>query len=472
VSDAATPADEVQRDALVIGAGAAGLAAACELRAGGLDVALLDPGDRPGGVMRTDRIEGHCVERGPQTVLVKAPALAFLRRHGLDALLVPASPASRLRLLWHGGRLEPVPGSVAGFVRTPLLSARAKARLLAEPFVRRGDPTQESVAEFAARRFGAEVVERLVGPALTGIYAGDERQLGAIAVLGAVAQAEQTHGSVTRGLFAHGLATLRGQAPRGLRGSQSARDGLGGLAAALAAPLGERLVLGARALALVREADGWRVEVARSGREERWRARRVVLAVPARAASELLAPLDAEAAMLVGGIASVPVVSVAVSVDPGACRVRPEGFGFLVPRDAGLRLLGCLFTSSIFPGRAPAGRTLLTCMLGGARWPAAIDAADDAIAALVASELERTLGLRAAPRLLAITRWGEAVAQPGRDHTARVATLRARIARAAPGLALAGAWLAGVSVADTLASGSAAGVELREADAGARQRPS
>jgi len=463
---------ETVRDVLVIGAGAAGLAAARELAARGVDVGLLEQGDRPGGVMRSDRIDGHLIERGPHTMLVKAPALAFLRRHGLESLLVPASPASRLRFLWHRERLEPVPGSLAGFVRTPLLSARGKARLLAEPFVRRGDPTHESVAEFAARRFGAEVVLRLVGPALTGIYAGDERQLGAMAVLGAVAEAERTHGSVTRGLLARGLASLRGHAPRGLRGSRSSADGLGGLAAALAAPLGERLVLGARALALVREAAGWRVELARRERAETWRARRVLLAVPSRPAAALIAPLDAEAAALVGGVASVPVVSVAVSVDPEACRVRPEGFGFLVPRDAGLRLLGCLFTSSMFPGRAPTGRTLLTCMLGGARWPAAIDAADDEIEALVGAELERTLGLREAPRVLAITRWREAVAQPGRDHAARVAALRARLALSAPGVTVTGAWLDGVSVADTLASGSAAGVELGEAEAGARERAS
>lgn len=447
---------EVELDALVIGAGAAGLAAARELAAAGASVELIDPGDRPGGVMRTDRIEGHLVERGPHTLLVKAPALAFLRRHGLEPLLVAASPASRLRHLWHDGRLEPAPSSLAGFLRTPLLSPRAKLRLLAEPFVRRGDPTQESVAEFVARRFGAEVSERLVGPALTGIYAGDERTLGALAVLGAVAEAERSHGSVTLGLLA--LAFRPG--PRGLHGSRSAAAGLGGLAEALAAPLGPRLALGTRATALAREGAGFRVELERGGRAETRRVRRVLLAAPAVEAAALLEALDAEAAALARGVTYVPVVSVALSVDPAACRVRPEGFGFLVPRDAGLRTLGCLFTSSIFPGRAPAGRALLTCMLGGARWPEAIEQPDDALEKLLVDELERTLGLRDAPRFLAVTRWRRAVAQPGRAHGARIARLRARLAGTAPGLALAGAWLDGVSVADTLASGASAASAL------------
>lgn len=436
----------------MIGAGAAGLAAARELVARGAAVRVAEAGDRPGGVMWTERIDEHLIERGPHTMLVKAPALAFLRRHGLEARLVPGSPASRRRYLWHGGRLEPVPSSFVGFVRTPLLSARGKARLLAEPFVRRGDPTQESVADFSDRRFGPEVTERLVGPALTGVYAGDERRLGALAVLGAVADAERSHGSVARGLLARAVAG----GPRGLRGGYSTADGLGGLAVALAAPLGERLALGARVRGIAREAATWRVDLAQAGGDETWRAGSLMLTVPLREAAALLAPFDPESAAIARGIEAVPVVSVALSVDPEACRVRPEGFGFLVPRGAGLRLLGCLFTSSIFPGRAPPGRALLTCMLGGTRWPEVIDEPDDALAALLARELERTLGLRDAPRVLAVTRWPAAIAQPGPDHSARVTALRGRLAAVAPGLAVAGAWLDGVSVADTFASGASA----------------
>lgn len=449
-------------DAVVIGAGAAGLAAARELAASGAELRLADAGDRAGGVMRSERLDGHLVERGPHTVLVRAPALAFLRRHGLESQLVAAAPASRRRLLWHDGHLEPVPTSLGGFVRTPLLSLRGKLRLLAEPFVRRGDPTHESVATFCARRFGPEVVTRLVAPALTGIYAGDERTLGAVAVLGAVAEAERSHGSVARGLLARAFAS----GPAGLRGSHGGRDGLGGLAAAIAAPLADRLVLGARARTIARADAGLRVELEQGGREETWLARHVVLAIPSRAAAELLAPLDAEAAALARAVVWAPVVSVALSIDPTACRVRPEGFGFLVPRDAGLRTLGCLFSSALFPGRAPPGRALLTCMLGGARWPAAIDESDASLATLVANELERTLGLRATPRVLAISRWPEAVAQPAPGHRARITALRARIAAVAPGLLLAGSWLDGVSIADTLASGAAAAARVLEATRG------
>ncbi len=448
-------------DVIVIGAGAAGLAAARVLHDAGRDVCVLDAGDAPGGVMRSERIAGHLVERGPNTMQVKAAARALFERTGLREALVPASPASRRRFLWHDGRLEPVPMSPLSFVRSPLLSARGKLRLFAEPFVRRGDPVGESVATFLGRRFGDELVDRLVGPALTGIYAGDERELGAVAVLGRVAEAERTHGSVVRGMLA--LAFDR-SAPKGLSGSWSMREGLGALAAALAAPLGEQMQTGVRVRALERGNDGWHLALAPAGGsgagERSLCARRVILAVPAPEAARLLESLDADLAALARGIRYVPIASVAVSLDPANARGPIDGFGFLVPRAAGLRLLGCLFTSLFFPDRAPPGRVLATCMLGGSRWPEVIDAPDDVLWKTLAVELERTLGLRTEPERLAITRWTHAVAQPAADHVARVARLRARLASIAPGLSLAGAWLDGVSVPDTLACGAAAADHL------------
>lgn len=453
-------------DVLVIGAGAAGLAAARELQRAGRSFRVIDPGDRPGGVMQSERAEGHLFERGPNTFQVKAPARAFLERHGIVSSLVAAAPASRRRFVYRGGRLEPVPMGPGAFLRTPLLSARGKLRLLAEPFVRRGDPSGESVAEFVTRRFGREVTERLVAPALTGIYAGDETQLGAEAVLGVIAELERERGSVVRGGVAR---ALRRGGERGLPGSHSAPDGLGGLARALAEPLGEALALRTRAVALARDGHGYAVETsaaAGGAAGERLRARRLVLALPASAAAELLSSLDADAAAALRTIAYVPIASVSVSLDPAAAREPTDGFGFLVPRESGMRLLGCLFMSRLFAGRAPEGRVLATCMLGGARWPGAIDEPDDALAALLARELEQALGLRDAPRVVGLTRWTHAVAQPGRRHGSLVADVRRRLAASAAGVALAGSYLDGVSLADTLTCGARAAAELVRTGAG------
>jgi oxygen-dependent protoporphyrinogen oxidase len=437
------------QQAVVVGAGAAGLAAALELRRRGHQTLLLDSGDRPGGVMRSDREAGFLFERGPNTIMVKAPALSLLQRNGLEAALQPARPAARHRYLFHEGALTEVPMSPFAFVGSPLLTARGKLRLLAEPFVGRGDGAGETVAEFVARRLGPEAVERLVGPFLIGIYAGDERELGAEAVFPSLVEMERESGSIVRGALKR-VVGPRGE--RGLRGSYSGQDGLGGLAAQMARELGDALQLDARVASLRREDGGWVLGVAHEGVEREIRAGTVVLATDAASAAALLRDVDAEAASALDAIEYAPVVSVPLSLDPADSRHPIEGFGFLVPREAGLDLLGALFMSRMFSRRAPEGLELVTGMIGGARWPAAVDATDDEILERVCQGLDRALGLRGAPKALAVTRWPRAVPQPGPHHPRRVRDLRARLARH-PGLALAGAYLEGVSVADTLASG-------------------
>jgi oxygen-dependent protoporphyrinogen oxidase len=442
--------------AVVVGAGAAGLAAALELRSRGHETLLLDAGDRPGGVMRSDRQSGCLFERGPNTMMVKGPALSFLQRHGLEAALQPASPAARSRFLFHDGRLTPVPMNPFAFAASPLLTGRGKLRLLAEPFAKRGDGGEESVAEFVGRRLGPEVVERLVGPFLIGIYAGDERRLGAEAVFPSLVEMERESGSILRGALAR---MIRPQGERGLRGSYSSPEGLGGLASRVARDLGEALQLGTRVVSIQRSGGSWTVGAESEGIGREIHTEALVLATDAASAAFLLRDLDGEAAAALDGIEYAPVASVPLSIDPRDARHPIEGFGFLVPRAAGLDLLGALFMSSMFPRRAPEGRELVTCMMGGARWPAVVDAADDQILERIQRGLDRALGLRAAPQALAISRWPRAVPQPGPHHGRVVRDLRARIARQ-PGLALAGAYLDGVSVADTLASGVRAAAEI------------
>jgi oxygen-dependent protoporphyrinogen oxidase len=442
----------------VVGAGIAGLAAATTLRASGREVLVLDAAACAGGAARSESIDGHLVERGPNTFRVPAAMDAFLRAHALDALLEPASPASRARFLVRGGSLVPVPMGPIAFARSPLLTAGGKLRLLAEPFVRRGDPRGESVAAFAKRRFGCETRDALIGPFLTGIYAGDETQLGVEAVFPSLAAAELRSGSVVRGLVAQ---ALRGGAPKGRPGTWSARGGIGALAAALAAPLGTRLRLASPVSSITFEEGGYRLALAGKSGEADLRARSLVVAVPAAEGAALFAELDADVAKALGEIVYAPVASVSLSLAAGSTREPVRGFGFLVPRGEGEALLGCLFPSQLFPARAPAGRELLTLLAGGVRRPDALDWDDDRLVATLVGEIDRVLGLRDAPRPLAITRWRRAVPQPGVEHTRLVTTLRERIARR-PRIAVAGAHLDGVAFGEALASGVRAAQLLLE----------
>jgi protoporphyrinogen/coproporphyrinogen III oxidase len=441
-------------EAAVVGAGAAGLAAALELEAQGAEVLLVDAAPRVGGVMQTSRAAGFLFERGPNTFRVTAPALKLLRRAGLEAALLAASPASRARFVYRDGGLDAVPLGPLAFLGSRLLSPGAKLRLLAEPFVRRGDAAGETVAEFLGRRLGPEVVERLVGPFLVGVYAGDERRLGAEAVFPGLVALERERGSLALGA----LARAWRDGARGLPGTWSTRGGAQGLAVHLAGALHGPRALGAPVAELARESGAWRLVFAGPDGGREIAARGVVLAADAAGSAALLRGVDPEAAELLATLAYAPLVSVALGVDPRAAARPIEGFGFLVPRDAGIDLLGALFMSRLFPGRAPEGRALVTAMIGGLRWPGAAEADEDEILARVAAGLERTLGLRGGMDPLAVSRWPRAVPQPGPEHVGRIAALRARAARLG-GLALAGAYLDGVGVADTLASGVRAALE-------------
>jgi oxygen-dependent protoporphyrinogen oxidase len=297
-------------------------------------------------------------------------------------------------------------------------------------------------------------VPALVGPFLTGVYAGDETRLGAESVFSSLTDFERAHGSIALG----GLRqALRRGAPRGLPGSWSGVSGLGSLASRIAHGLPLRKTT--RVENLARDGETWRIEVSGSEGSEALHADNVVLAVPAREAAELVRGVARDAAEILSTIECAPIVSLALGADPRELARPVGGFGFLVPREEKLGLLGCLFMSEIFPQRAPEGRVLLQCMLGGVRWPEAVELADDALVERVRADLDRALGLRGEPELLRIERWPRAIPQPGLDHVRRISALRKSVAQL-PGLRLAGSYLDGVAVSDALTSGLRAAGEI------------
>ncbi len=441
-----------EMDAIVAGAGIAGLAAAIELQDAGCDVLVVDPADRPGGVLRTDHHKGYVYESGPNTTIVKAPMRAFLEKRGLDKDLLRASPASKRRFLYRDGEMVEAPASLLGLARTPLVTFGGKMRALSEPFRRKGKDGPETVSEFVSRRLGPEVATGMVGPFLTGVYAGDEHQLGAASVFPELVDRERRYGSILLG----GLAGAFGRRKaKGLPGSHSTQKGFGPFARRIAELLYEPPALGSRVSWIARDGPRWHVDLTSPSGDMSISAARVIVATPAFAAADVLRGIDGEMALALEGIHYAPIVAAPMGVEVGSTRVPIEGFGFLAPREANLHLLGCLFMSQLFPGRAPAGHELLHCMLGGVRWPEAVHLPDADLHAHLAEDLERTLGLRDVPEPLAWARWPRAIPQPDRDHADRIAWIQGRLDDC-PGLALAGAYVAGVSVADSLASGLSA----------------
>jgi oxygen-dependent protoporphyrinogen oxidase len=432
---------------IVVGAGLSGLSAAWAISKSGGNVEVLEASGRAGGVVRTERRDGFLVELGPNTVRPTAPLWDLVSALGLAGEALFADPRAP-RYVDFAGELHPLPMGFLAFRRSRLLSASGKWRLLTEPF-RRSAPADddESVADFVRRRLGPEAAERLVEPFVAGVFAGSANRLSAAAAFPRLVRWEREGGSLVRGAFSDRRRSPR-PATRPPRGLLSFRDGLETLPRALEAALGPAFRPEAAVTDLAPKASGgWTVSV----NGERRDADRVLLAAPAHAAARLVAAFAPDAASALSAIPQ-PALAVLHLSWPEASLRRPlDGFGHLVCPDPSRRILGAVWSSSLFPGRAPSGRVLLTVFLGGTRDPDAPSLSDDALTALAARDLEAEGIVRGEPERVLLTRWERAIPQYERGHAARIATVAAAEARW-PGLRFLGNYRGGISVGDVVAS--------------------
>ncbi|HEY7371642.1 MAG TPA: protoporphyrinogen oxidase [Polyangia bacterium] len=439
----------------IVGGGISGLTAAHLHAAGGHDVALLDAAARPGGLIASERRDGFLCERGPQAVLDgPEETRALIAAAGLSGRALQAAPAARRRFVYVGGALRPFPASPPALLKTDLLSAGGKLRLLAEPFVGRA-ADDESVLAFVTRRFGREAAERAAAPALIGVFAGDAAALSVRAALPRVAAMEREHGSIL------GALLRRKKGGPGLGRPVSFPDGLAELPLALARSLGARR-REARVMEIAPLAGGWRVVTAAGATLE---CERLVLATPAAITATLLAPLAPEAAAALRAIPHAPVAVVCLGFRSAAgLGVDLGAYGFVVARGEGIRLLGCQYETSVFSDRAPEGGVLLRALLGGTFDPALVDADDATIAAQAIGDLRRAAGLSRDPDFVDVWRARPGIPQYDLAHAERIRAVDDALARL-PGLAVIGNAVRGVGVNDGIAAAArlAAGAGARAA---------
>ena len=429
------------RDAIVVGGGISGLACLWKLVGQGIDAELAEASPRIGGAIRTRREGAYLIEEGPNTVLGTPDLLALIEEVGLGGDVLEADP--RLpRYVFFRAELHPAPLGPLALLGTRLLSASGKLRLLREPWIaRRKDDSEESIRDFFVRRFGPELHDVLVAPLVSGTFAGDTKRLSVSASFPTVAELERRHGSVVRGFLFRRRSGVR--RPRLI----SLRDGLETLPARIGERLRDRIRLESKVVGAVRASDGT-FELTLAGSDASLRARSIVSAADAAGAEAVFRHLAADAVGPLAEIEHPPLVSVSLAYARADVPHDLRGFGFLVPRDQGVRLLGCIFASSLFPGRGPSDGAALTAFVGGATDPDAADA--EGSVALVREGFRQTLGITAEPvRVLALRRYDRAIPQYGFGHVARVARIRAAIGRA-PGLFVTGNFLEGISVGECI----------------------
>ncbi len=448
-------------DVVVVGAGISGLVAGFELARAGRDVVVVERGERAGGVIGTQERDGALYELGPNSTLDTSPVINdLLQRAGILEQRVNASAIASRRFIVRDGEPIALPTSPGAFLTTRAFTLRAKLRLAREPFIPPAPPeTEESIAQFVRRRLGNEFLDYAIDPFVAGIYAGDPNAISVPAAFPRLHALEQKYGSLIKGQI-KGARERKRNAEQAkntagsfsfLRGMQTLPDGL-----ARALP---RMHLATRIEALRREPDGtFVIAGASEGAPFSVRARAVVLAVPADVAAGLVAAFNAPAADALRAIEYAPIAVVASLYRRSEVRHPLDGFGFLVPRVEHRRILGSLFSSSMFPGRAREGTVLLTTFTGGKRNPEVVGWTDAHVAGVVREELAALAGA-GTPLWEAVTRWPRAIPQYALGHLGRIAAVEACEA-AVPGLFFCANYRGGVSVGDCIKSGRAIGERI------------
>ena len=447
-------------DAVVIGAGIAGLATAYELQRRGVDVRVLEASDRPGGVISTDRFDGWIVDGGPDSLLVQKPAaVALCRELGIAGRLV-STLAPRTAYILREGRLHPIAeGSFLGFpismralAGSSLFTIGGRLRMGLEVLIptRDGDD-DESVASFVQRRFGEEAVDYVADPLLAGIHAGDASRLSMRALFPRLVDAEHQSGSVIRAFRA-----LRVKAsPQGA--FVSLPGGVFDLVEALVAALKPGTVtLGARATDVRRDQDY--IIDSPAGQV---RARALVLAAPAYAAGALLRSLDTTLAGLCERVPYASTATVAFGYRRDQVAHPMRGTGFVVPRVERLALLAGTWVTSKWPGRAPDGHVLLRGFLGGGRDPQRLERGDTELIETARQELSELLGITGAPLFAKLYRWTKQSPQYEVGHQQRLASIERRLA-ALPGVFVTGSGFRAIGIPDCIADGRDTGARVAE----------
>jgi oxygen-dependent protoporphyrinogen oxidase len=450
----------------IIGGGISGLTAAFTLeqhrRAGTAEYTLYESSPHLGGVLRTDYIHGCIVEAGPDSFITEKTSAADLcRTLGLGDQLIGSNDADRKTYILVRGQLIPMPDGLMFMVPTkilptgfsPLFSWGTKLRMAQELFhPPRAAEADESVASLVKRHYGAEMVDRLADPLLSGIYGGEAASLSVRAVLPRFAEMERTHGSLGRAMLAARKKMPRPANKPALPLFTSLKNGMHQLVEALVPRLNPASLVTSTAVQLIEpQAGGWTVSV--GSKSDHFDA--VILAVPTHAAAQLLAKSSPELSAELSAIGYSSSITVGLGYDRDVRQSLPPGFGFLVPRSEAKRLLAATFVHNKFPHRAPEDRALLRCFFAGSNAENIWQLSDDAIIAIVRNELQQIIGLRAAPLFARVYKWKSAMAQYGVSHLDRLDHIE-RLRQQLPKLALAGNGYRGIGVPDCVRSGQEA----------------
>jgi oxygen-dependent protoporphyrinogen oxidase len=452
------------KKAIIIGGGISGLATAyllrkkCAAEGVELEITLLEKEGRVGGKIWSIKDEGYLCEWGPNGFLDSKPqTLDLCRQLGATEFLLRSNDNARKRFIYADGILHRLPENGKSFLQSKLISWPGKLRLAMELFASRApEGVDETLADFGRRRLGDEALRRLIAPMVSGIFAGDPATMSLKSCFPRIAELESEYGSLIMAMIklakrkkqeiAAGKAVSSAAGPGGIL--TSFRDGIQTLTDNLAGQLGATIVTQQTA---VRVGKGTSSPYRVTTEINELEADVVVLATPADTSATLLAELDTYINHVLLSIPYASMTVVCYGFEKNRIRHDLSGFGYLIPKEEGMNTLGTLWDSSIFSGRAPAGKVLLRSMLGGACFPRYIGLSDDEVNDRVQADLKKTMGIKAPPSFVRIYRHEKAIPQYTTGHGDRLMHLGDKL-KDHPGLFLTGNAYRGIGLNDCVAA--------------------
>lgn len=447
----------------IIGGGITGLTAAFRLRRAGVPVTLYEASNRVGGVIQTTRRDGFLAECGPNTILETSSAVSQLVRDlRLESERLYSDPAAKNRYVLRDGKPTPVPDTAVGMFASRLFSTSAKLRLLAEPFIRRAAPErEESVSEFVLRRLGDEFLDYAINPMIAGIYAGDPSRLSVTHAFPKLHDTEQQYGSLILGQFL-GARERRNSKEVSKQSAPkfSFRDGLQTFINALHHELGDSVRLRSGVKELRKTETGWRVTAVHDNFQMHREHDAVLLAAPAFKLADIAVHGEGDLSLApLREILYAPAASLVLGFRREDVGHPLDGFGVLVPEVERRNILGAIFSSSLFPHRAPASHVTISCYIGGMRAPEFATRDTAAAVDLALDDLRVMLGVRNKPVFIHHTVFPKAIPQYEVGF-GRFRNWMNQLEANAPGLFLAGHFRDGISLSDSIVSGERAAERL------------
>lgn len=452
-------ADKTQ--VVIVGAGLTGLTMAFYLKKAGIDFRIIEKSGKTGGVIQTISKEGFVYETGPNTGVVSSPEMAELFEDlAGKCVLETADPSAKRRLIWKNGKWHALPSGLISAVGTPLFSWYDKFRILGEPFRAKGTNPNENLADLVKRRMGKSYLNYAIDPFISGIYAGNPKELVTKYALPKLYQLEQDYGSFIKGGFKKSRLPKDERSKKASKEVFSAKGGLISLINALTEAVGpENIILNAQETLVKPTATGFHIQITTSDHIIGLETTKLVTTSGAYTLENLLPFLTKEELTPFQQLKYAAVTQVLLGFKNWK-GMSLKAFGGLVPGIENKNILGVLFTSSFFEGRAPKGGALLSVFMGGTKRPDIFAMDDDQIHSVLEKELPGMLGIDAfKPDVMQICRYPKAIPQYQESTKQRYEMIE-KLQKKYSGLILAGNIRDGIGMSDRVKQGRTIAEEL------------